>query len=209
MANNTSYEIEIRFLAATAEEAFQLLPFLEASLGPEKTWATAIYGRAIYESGRLLRVGRVPAVDPVHYYLGYKGVDEGSFANVRREWGEEITTGAPASPILATIGIHEALATPEAVIERLAQAGHHPFMDFTGVDRLGYEPTLGLHTKLMRCPKILGDQVMVELEVAADSYNAACDAEQRLRTIAHEFHIVDRLVRDEPPTLLYQVTFLE
>lgn len=207
MSNEISYEVEIRFLAANEEEAFDRLPFLEATLGTEKTWDTEIYGRAIYEAGKLLRVGRVPSTDTEHYYLGYKGIDSGSIANIRQEWGEEITEGAVASAILSKIGIHGSFETPTAVIDRMKQAGHLPFMGFTGVDRLGYDATLGVHTKLMRCPKILGDQVMVELELGADSPGAAFDAEQQLAQIATEYNIIERLVRAEPPTLLYQVTF--
>ena len=207
MSGKVSYEIEIRFLAASAEEAYGILPFLEATLGPEKAWTTAIYGREIYESGKLLRVGRVPTADTVRYYLGYKGIDQGTVANIRQEWGEEITQGAPTSAILAQIGIHEPCTTPEAVIARLHEVGHFPFMDFAGVDRLGHDANLGVDTKLMRCPKILGKQVMVELEMGAASYAAALVAERQLQQLAKDFHLVERLVHAEPPTLLYQVTF--
>lgn len=208
MAPAISYEVEIRFLTATPEEAYRILPFLEASLGAEKTWATAIYGRGIYERGRLLRVGQVPATDPAHIYLGYKEIDEGTFANIRQEWGEEITQGATDSAILAKIGIPHAIASATAIIDQLQQAGHHPFMDFAGVDRLGHVPTLGLHTKLMRCPKILGTQLMVELEMTADSIESAHAAEEQLRQLAHDYQLTDRLIRAEPPTLLYQVSAL-
>ncbi len=207
MSDTISYEVEIRFCTATAEEAYTLLPFLQASLGAEKAWSTAILGRALYEAGKLLRIGRVPPTGEARYYLGYKGLDEGTFANIRQEWGEEITGGASASPILAMLGIDEPFATPQAVLERLRQAGYTPFMDFAGVDRLGYDPTLGVQTKLMRCPKILGDQVMVELELAATAPAEALVAEQQLQQIAHDYGIEDRLLRAEPPTLLYQVSF--
>jgi hypothetical protein len=208
MTAATTYEVEIRFCAANAAEAYALLPFLAASLGPEKAWSTQILGRALYTAGHLLRVGRsVLPTGADRYYLGYKGLDEGHFANIRQEWGEEITTGAPASVILARLGIDAAFATPQAVIEGLEQAGHTPFMDFTGVDRLGHDATLGVDTKLMRCPKILGDQVLVELELGATSYAEALAAEQQLQALAERYQITDRLLRAEPPTLLYGVTF--
>ncbi len=207
MSDPISYEVEIRFCTSTAEEAYALLPFLLASLGAEKAWFTEILGRKLYDAGKLLRIGRVPPTGDARYYLGYKEIDEGTFANIRLEWGEEITSGAPASPILAILGIEEPLATPQAVLERLQQAGHTPFMDFAGVDRQGYDPTLGLHTKLMRCPKILGDQFMVELELSATSPAEARAAEEKLQQIAVDYGIVDRLLRAEPPTLLYQVSF--
>jgi len=209
MSNAIHYEIEIRFLADSAEAAFRQLPFLEATLGPEKAWNTDIYGRAIYESGKLLRIGHVSATDGAHYYLGYKGADEGATANIRQEWGEEITEGTAASTILRKLDIQDSLDSPMAIITRLKQAGYLPFMGFTGVDRLGYDRRLGVETKLMRCPKILGDQVMIELEYAAHSLTVAFEAEQKLIQIAKEYHIMDQLVHAEPPTLLYQATFAD
>ncbi|MEZ4680431.1 MAG: hypothetical protein R2932_40060 [Caldilineaceae bacterium] len=204
-----TYEVEIRFCVADAEQAFALLPFLQASLGAEKAWDTDILGRPIYEAGELLRVGRVPAAGTTHYYLGYKGADEGTFANIRQEWGEEITNGVEQSTILAKVGIAESFATPAAVLEKLNVLGHGPFMTFQGVDRLGYDAHFDVQTKLMRCPKILGEQVMVELEQGAASYAEALVAEENLRQIAAKFGLTERLIREEPPTLLYRVTFPE
>ncbi|MCB0061103.1 MAG: hypothetical protein KDE19_03275 [Caldilineaceae bacterium] len=202
-----AYEVEIRFCTSTADEAYALLPFLRESLGPEKPWSTQIWGRSVFAAGKLLRVGYVPPSGPQRVYLGYKGVDEGAFANIRQEWGEEITAGIGDSAILAQLEIPGQFASAQAVIDRLLAADHGPFMDFTGVDRLGYVPALAIHTKLMRCPKIIGDQVMVELELSATSKEEAMAAEQRLQQLADEYGITDRLIREEPPTLLYQVSF--
>lgn len=201
------YEVEIRFCVPTAEEAYRLLPFLAASLGPEKPWYTQIIGREIYEAGKLLRMGYVPPDGSGRTYLGYKAMDEGTFANIRQEWGEEVTDGAAASIILAQLGLPTTSPSPTALREQLAVAGHTPFMDFAGVDRQGYVPALDVHTKLMRCPKILGDQLMVELELTAASKAEAGLAEEKLRQLAVEYAITDRLIREEPPTLLYQVSF--
>lgn len=202
-----AYEVEIRFCVSAAEEAYTLLPFLEESLGPEKPWSTEIWGRPIFDAGKLLRVGYVPPTGEHRTYLGYKGVDEGSFANIRQEWGEEITAGISDSTILARLGITDSFLSAHAVLEALITHGYQPFMDFTGVDRLGYTPTLGVHTKLMRCPKILGDKVMVELELSAASRAEAVAAEEKLQALAHQYAITDRLIREEPPTLLHQVSF--
>ena len=201
-----SYEVEIRFRVATVAEAYALLPFLEASLGAEKAWATDILSPTIYAAGRLLRIGLVPPTGSSRYYLGYKEVDQGSFANIRREWGEEITHGVQDSEILAEIGIRGDFADAETVLSHLTAAGHHPFMSFNGVDRLGYVADLELHTKLMRCPKILGEGVMVELELTAPDYAGALAAEEKLQRIAHQYQLTDRLLRAEPPTLLYTAT---
>ena len=207
MTNEQSYEIEIRFCVAHPEEAYTLLPFLEQSLGAPKVWATEIVGRAIYESGRLLRLGRVPPEGNTRYYLGYKGEDIGKVANIRQEWGEEITTGIEQSAILANLGLTGAYSTHAAVVDALRAAGHELFMGFAGVDRLGYYAPLEIHTKLCQCAAILDEQFLIELEMNATSLEDARAAEQQLLALAEEYGIRDRLFRDEPPTMLYQRTF--
>ena len=205
--DKTSYEIEIRFRIDTESAAHGLLPFLEESLGQLASWSTDILGRQIYDVGRLLRIGRVPAPQGMRLFLGAKGPDVGRFANIRQEWGEEITDGVVESPILAQLDIDGTFASGQAVEKALKAAGHLPFMTFSGADRLGFYAPLHLHTKVMRCAKILGDDVLVELELAADSLSAAREAEEKLQAIAHEYGIADRLFRDEPPTLLFNHTF--
>ena len=207
MSDTPSYEIEIRFCVEQAAEAFALLPFLEASLGAPKVWSTDIMGRAIYESGRLLRLGRVPPTGHTRYYLGYKGPDLGTFANLRQEWGEEITNGIVGSAILPTVGLADRYATPAAVVDALTDAGYTPFMGFAGVDRLGYYAPLAVHTKLCQCEAILDHQFLIELEMSAPSLEKARAAERRLQELAEEYGITNRLFRDEPPTMLYQRTF--
>jgi hypothetical protein len=207
MSNEPSYEIEIRFCVARPEEAYTLLPFLEQSLGAPKVWATEIIGRAIYEAGRLLRLGRVPPQGNMRYYLGYKGEDIGTVANIRQEWGEEITAGIEKSAILANLGLTGSYPTYTAVADALQGAGHEPFMGFAGVDRLGYYAPLDLHTKLCQCDAILDEQFLIELEMSATSLKDAYAAEKRLLALADEYGLRDRLFREEPPTLLYQRTF--
>lgn len=206
-----AYEVEIRFCADSVAEAFETLPFLETTLGSEKTWQTSILGRELYERGELLRIGYVPPQvapgETQRVFLGYKGPDVGQFANIRQEWGEEVTGGIAESAIFARLGLPTTYADPAAVFAALTAAGYTAFMDFSGVDRLGYMPSLDVHTKLMRCPKILGDKVMVELELATTSHEDALQAQAKLQTIAADYGITDRLIREEPPTLLYQVAF--
>ncbi|MEZ4733797.1 MAG: hypothetical protein R3E79_42420 [Caldilineaceae bacterium] len=207
MSDAQSYEIEIRFCVARPEDAFALLPFLEESLGAPKVWATDIVGREVYASGRLLRLGRVPPTGNTRYYLGYKGPDTGTFANIRQEWGEEITNGITGSAILAALGLADSHATHGAVVDVLHGAGYLPFMGFAGVDRLGYYAPLDLHTKLCQGEAILDQQYLIELEMSATTLEAAHTAERRLQEIAEEYGLTDRLFRDEPPTMLYQRTF--
>ncbi len=207
MSHGQSYEIEIRFCVASPEEAYVLLPFFEQSLRAPKNWATDIIGRELYESGRLLRLGRTRSADGVRYSLGYKGPDLGTIANIRQEWGEEITDGIQASAILPALGLAADYPTYTAVIDALYSAGYTPFMNFAGVDRLGYDASLDLHTKLCHCEAILDQQYLIELEMSASSLEEAHAAEVRLQAIAKEYRLTERLFRDEPPTMLYQRTF--
>ena len=207
MSDGQSYEIEIRFCVSSPEEAYTLLPFFEQSLRAPKRWATDIIGRDLYETGRLLRLGRTLSPDRTRYWLGYKGPDLGTVANIRQEWGEEITDGIGASAILSMLELAADYPTHDAVIDALTQAGYTPFMHFAGVDRLGYYAPLDLHTKLCQCEAILDQQYLIELEMGAASLEAALAAEARLQAIATEYRLTERLFRDEPPTLLYQRTF--
>lgn len=207
MSDGQSYEVEIRFCVAHPAEAYALLPFLEQSLRAPKHWATDIIGRDLYASGRLLRLGRTLSADRTRYSLGYKGPDLGTIANIRQEWGEEITDGIQTSAILPMLGLAADYPTYSAVVDALSQAGYTPFMHFAGVDRLGYYAPIELHTKLCQCEAILDQQYMIELEMGASSLAEARTAEARLQAIAEEYHLTDRLFRDEPPTMLYQRTF--
>ncbi len=207
MSDGQSYEIEIRFCVSSPEEAYALLPFFEQSLRAPKRWATDIIGRDLYETGRLLRLGRTLSPDRTRYWLGYKGPDLGTVANIRQEWGEEITDGIRASAILPMLKLAADYPTHDAVIDALTQAGYTSFMHFAGVDRLGYYAPLDLHTKLCQCEAILDQQYLIELEMGAASLEAALAAEARLQAIATEYRLTERLFHDEPPTLLYQRTF--
>ena len=199
-----TYEVEIRFIAETAEEAFTTVPFLEASLGESKEWSTEILDRSIFEDGRLLRVGWAQSGDVRLDFIGFKGPDEGRVANIRQEWGEEISDGIVDSQIMALLGLSATFATADAIRKTLVDAGHVPFMSFSGVDRLGHHAPLAIHTKLARCPAILDDRVLVELEMEANTLTEAESAERSLLNIAEQYNIVERLVRDEPPTMLYK-----
>ena len=199
-----TYEVEIRIVVDTAEEAFTQLPFLEESLGKRKSWSTDIFGREIFNNGRLLRLGYVNNLDRKTYFLGYKGPDVGDFANIREEWGEEITNGASNSDILSQVGLVGEYTDAHAVISALETAGHRSFMGFSGEDQLGFYAPLAVHTKLCRCSDILDDRFLIELEMEAETMAEAREAEAKLKAIAADYGILDQLIPDEPPTMLFK-----
>lgn len=198
------YEVEIRFVVEEAAEAFELLPFFQRSLGSPKSWTTDIIGKQLFEAGKLLRMGAVEDEKRRHF-LGYKAEDVGKIANVRQEWGEEITSGIRGGRILPQIGIFEDFASASDVRAALNEEGYSAFMTFSGEDRLGYEEDLRLHTKLCSCSAILGDKLLIELEMEAATLAEAREAEKLLLALASDYHIFERLVRDEPPTMLYRI----
>lgn len=200
------FEVEIRFIVERPDEAYTLLPFLQNSLRPASAWQTDIIGKKIFHGGRLLRVGWMQDSqgDGVRSFLGYKEIDQGSVANIREEWGEEITHGTTQSEILQQIGLRGAFAAADEVLTAIYEAGHRPFMSFSGEDQLGYFEPLQVHTKLCRCADILGENYLIELELEAATLDEAKAAEKRLMEIADEYHLLERLIRDEPPTMLYQ-----
>lgn len=202
-----TYEVEIRFVVDTPEEAFSTLPFLEESLRSPKSWATEIIGEAIFKDGRLLRIGQVIGDAEERRYMGYKGPDLGTFANIREEWDEEVTGGVQESEILAAVGLSGSFDSVDAVLAALDKAGHRPFMGFAGVDQLGFYAPLAVHTKLCHCEAIVDDGVLIELEMAARTLEEAKAAEVTLQEIAQEYNIVERLDPDEPPTMLYKRKF--
>ncbi len=207
MSSTQTYEIEIRFLVESPEEAFALLPFLEESLGEPKRWATEMIGRDVYESGRLLRLARVPPTGNIRYHLGYKEADLGTVANIRQEWGEDITDGIDRSSILGALSLAATYGSRAAILDTLRQAGYTAFMKFAGVDRLGYYAPLDLHTKLCQCEAILDHNYLIELEMNATTLEGARAAEVKLKELAHTYGITGRLFRDEPPTMLYKRVF--
>ena len=128
--------------------------------------------------------------------------DIGAFANVRREIEEECTHGIINSAILSKFGIDGDFGTPGAVIRKLEEAGYAQFMSFSGKDLAGYDESLGVNAKLMLCPALQWP-ILVELEKMANTEADATRCEADLRELSRKYGLQSRLVREEPPTLLY------
>jgi hypothetical protein len=205
---NTQYEVEIRCHFQRREEALETLPFLKACLEGRApfSWRTRFFGQRLFRSGELLRVAEVSEGDSVRRYLGWKGRDIGSFANIRQEIDEEVTGGISNSRVLNQIGGTDRSLAASAVVEELDSLGHGQFMSFHGVDLTGYEPELDLKVKLMTCP-ILKWPLIVELEKTATNEEDARRRETELQRLSTRFGLQTRLVRKEPPTLLYEQLF--
>lgn len=210
---NAPYEVEIRFQAENEAEAHDLLPFLRDSMSYQVDWRTATYGREIYDSGKLLRLSRIadvsrPKIRPDRYYLGYKGNDQGSTANIRQELEEEVTSGISNSAIMDILGGKQNLKTSEEVKAELEQLGQNEFMTFHGRNTYGRYVPMNLDIKFMPCPEI-EYPFLVELEKSADTLPEALKKERELVDLAEKYHLTDRLIYDEPPTLLFKALGLK
>ena len=198
------YEVEIRCHFNDEDEAYSILPFLRSSLREEDrvSWVTRFYGLDLFHSGELLREAEVVRDGRVRRYLGWKGLDIGRYANIRLEIEEEFTDGLTDSAILGRLGGREGLIRRGDVIHELERLGHRQFMSFKGTEITGYDEALDIKTKIMSCP-VLKWPLIVEMEKTADTEEEAYEREKELEKLASRFKIESRMLRQEPPTLLY------
>jgi len=201
------FEIEIRCHFDEKNDAYEALPFLHSSLQHEMIWTTTFYGLEMFKSGRLLRASSVESTDKEKkVFLGWKGPDIGEFANIRQEIDEDITYGTVNSQILKLLGGQQKNSTPQGIIQQLERLGHRPFMSFDGKDFYGrYEP-FGINVKLMTCP-VLNMPLLVEIEKMATTEKEAIQCQQYLCELYSRFQLGSRLIREEPPSLLYNTLF--
>jgi hypothetical protein len=101
---NPQFEVEIRCHFDTADDAYKVIPFLHSCLRHEMVWSSSFYGQEFFKSGQLLRMSKTTVDNKTKYYLGWKGCDTGTFANIREELDEVITDGIIDSQILRKLG---------------------------------------------------------------------------------------------------------
>jgi adenylate cyclase class IV len=204
----TSYEVEIRCHFDSVEEAYNKIPFLRACLKHEMVWASGIYGKEFFKAGKLLRMSKTTVDGRTEYYMGWKGEDTGTFANIREEIDEVVTNGVTDSRILEKLGSQNTTLSRNKISAELKKLGHRRFMSWRGADLLGDYKPLGVSMKLMTC-RTLRWPVLVEIEKSAKTKEEALVRENELRAFCDRFGLNDRLVREEPPTLLHEARFPE
>lgn len=202
-----SLEVETRIQFPTVEDAFTGIPFLKESLTRENSWTTIHYGHSLFEKDQILRIGTIRRNSgTVQTFLGWKGPDQGQFANIREELDEEITNGIDDSQILRLLGGIPRHADPASVINELARLNFLPFMEFSGNNRTGFYEPLQIHLKLMHCP-ILRWPLLVELEKTASTLEEAMIYQSELEQLIADLGLTASVIREEPPALLYQPRF--
>src|SRR5271157_5821284 len=200
------YEVEIRCHFNNPDEAYRTIPFLRACLKHEVVWSSGIYGEEFFKAGKLLRMSKTTVDGRIEYYLGWKSEDTGTFANIREELDEVITGGVTESRILEKLGSQNRTLPRNKISAELKKLGYQRFMSWRGIDLLGDYPPLGVSLKLLTC-HALKWPVLLEIEKSAKTKEEAPVRENELRDFCDRFGLHGRLVREEPPTLLYDVRF--
>lgn len=197
------YEVETRFRFTDQDEALQVLPFLETSLNRKIEWSTAFYGIDIFQSGGLLRKSEVFHDAGTRHFICWKGPDEGDLINIRREVSEEITVGMADSAVMNILGGRNGIETPDEAVRELERLGHDRYMSFTGTDIYGYYEPYKIRVKLMLCDAIKWP-ILLEFERIAETQEEAAQFENDIIKICDELQLRDRMIREEPPTLLFE-----
>jgi hypothetical protein len=203
-ANPNTLEVETRYHFQSRAELFAFLPFLQPCFSGVNHWTTTHYSRELFERDIILRIGATLRPTGNLVSLGWKGPDIGNFANIREERDEEITSGINSSRILESLGGTPDAASPAAVATELNRLGHTPFMEFSGTNQFGFFESFNIQLKMMECP-VLHWPLMLEVEKTARTPAEALELEQDLIHFSKQYELIDRVVHDEPPTLLYQV----
>jgi adenylate cyclase class IV len=201
------YEVEIRCHFDNPDEAYRTIPFLRGCLKHEMVWSSGIYGEEFFKAGKLLRMSKTIVDGLTEYYMGWKGADTGTFANIREEIDEVITGGVRDSRILEKLGSQNRTLPRNKISAELKKLGYQRFMSFRGRDLFGDYQPLGVSLKLLNC-HTLKWPVLVEIEKSAKTQEESLIRENELRNFCDRFGLHDRLVREEPPTLLYEARFL-
>jgi hypothetical protein len=205
-ATPNTIEVETRFHFQDRTELFKLLPCFKPCFTKANRWTTVHYGLELFQRDIILRIGATIRPEGNRSSLGWKGPDTGSFANMREEKDEEITAGIDSSWILKLLGGGGNATSVATVAEELVRLGHAPFMEFAGENQFGFYQPLNFQLKIMKCP-ILRWPLLLEVEKTASTPAEALRLEQDLLKFTTQYGLTDRVVRDEPPTLLYQARY--
>jgi hypothetical protein len=200
------YEVEIRCHFDSAADAYKTIPFLHSCLRHEMIWSSSIYGLEFFKAGKLLRMSKTTVDGKTQYYLGWKGSDSGTFANTREEIDEVITDGIIDSEILKKLGTQNRTLSRKEIGAELKLLGYDKFMSFRGYDLFGDYQPLDVSMKLLNC-RSLKWPILLEIEKAAKTREDALIKEAELRDFCDRYSLHDRLVKEEPPTLLYAARF--
>lgn len=199
------YEVETRLHFVNLGEFEDALPIFQPFINQEVEWHTIHYSPALFQADQILRINHTIRQGKSSSSLGWKEPDQGRSVNIRVEMEEDITQGIQNSDILAQLGGKKILKSSEAVAAELVDLGYPQFMEYSGKNIIGeYEPQ-GFHLKLMLSSNPpLRYPLLFEIEKTACSLKEAAAFEREIVDFIRQYRLEDRVMHEEPPTLLYQ-----
>ncbi len=205
----STYEVETRFRFLCPDEVWDVLPMFQSHIRQEVEWHTIHYGQTLFKADQILRINHTIRQGKSSSSLGWKEPDQGKSVNIRIEIEEAVTQGIQNSNILTRLGCDKAFDTPAALATELVSLGHPKFMEFFGRNLTGeYEPH-GFHLKLMLASDpFLGYPLLFEIEKTAHSPEQAAEFEKEITEFVRDHRLEERVIREEPPTLLYRALHL-
>lgn len=199
------YEIETRFHFSTEKEIYQKLPFLKSYLELEVKWKTDHYGEKLFKKDYVLRISQSNVKGAKIVSLGYKEPDFGQKINIRKEYSEKIADIIQNSEILQILEGKKSLKNKILLAKELERLGYEKFMSFNGYSLLGKYDPLNLKLKIMHC-RDLQFPLLLEIEKEAEMKEEIKDKEKSILNFIEEYDLKDKLIKKEPPTLLYEKT---
>ena len=205
---NFNYEVETRFYFKDEHELNDKLPFLKKYFDREIEWRTKHYGLDLFKQDIILRINESSVDNSNFVTLGYKERDIGGEINIRKEYDEDIRNGIVNSSILGKLGLINSLKSVDDIEMLLERKGFGKFMSFNGRSILGYFKDLNFSLKLMMC-KSIGVPCILEIERVSKSFKDVDKHKLDILKFVNEYNLLNILLKDEPPTLLYKKLFYD
>jgi adenylate cyclase class IV len=204
------YEVETRLNFSNPAQVWDRLPMFQPLMNNHAVeWDTIHYGPALFQTDQILRINHTVRQGKPGASLGWKGPDQGKSVNIRIEIEEDITGGIRDSKILTKLSGKKCFDSSTAVASELIELGHCKFMEYSGRNLTGeYEPQ-GFQLKLMLVSNpALRYPMLLEIEKTAHSLAEALEYEGEINEFIRRYRLEDRIVREEPPMLLFQALHL-
>jgi len=206
MNGNYIYEVETRFYFKNEAEVYKLLPFVKDSFQKNIIWETWHFGENLHKEDIILRLNKsIVNNNKIYYMLCFKEKDisESNLINIRKEYEEDISDGFISNIYANNLKGECTLLNKDNVMLKLSILGYSEFMSFSGRSLIGFLDDWKLSIKLMFC-KFIEFPVILEIEREAKTKNDISQLIYELMEFSNKYNLINRIVNDEPPTLLYK-----
>lgn len=198
-------ELELRFWLGPGESTQSIIRTSTIDYSARSGWRTNFFGKELFDQGELLRITETKGNDESGFWVTWKSRDIGHVANNRREIQKELRRGQ-RSVTLEVNHLGE-LQLPEwSYFNDVSYIGAYTkFMGFSGFSYHGVALDGLISIKEMHCDSI-SLPILVELESEGNEVDEIAFIE-RVKSILPN-PILKRIVKIEPPGLLYQYRIL-